>query len=225
MLTKIQNEKGLLLPDLIASLPLGLIVVLVMVLSIVNYITAYSDIRDYTKLQDDLFQAVETIRYGYVERGINTDGQSLCGLLSANQVRIGDNRNRLNLEVHTGTAYTVGTSVWFSDGEMYLTGQYGASSFSSPTDNSRNVRIFPETTSEIDHEPKYKIVESGSSFSSLGEDSEGNIRLLGIKLKAQVRFRERKNGQSMNDDILMNTRTIQYETKVFIGNTPQQLET
>ena len=224
MFNKIRNEKGILLPDLVASLPLGLIVILVMTLSITNYITTYSDIQDYTKMQDDLFQSIETLRCGYIEKGVNTNGEALCGLLSANQVRIGESRDRITLAVQTGVATTIQSTVWITNGELYISGEYGISSFTSNLDQSRNIPLFPESTSKIGNEKKYRLINTGDSFTSLGEDHEGNVRLLGIKLKARVRFRERRNGQSASDDLLMNTRTIRYETKVFIGNVPRSVE-
>jgi hypothetical protein len=48
------------------------------------------------------------------------------------------------------------------------------------------------------------------------------VRLLGVDMEAQVRFRERQNGQSEEDDRRMNTRRISYQTKIFVPNTPSQ---
>ncbi|MDP8220283.1 MAG: hypothetical protein P9X26_02985 [Candidatus Stygibacter frigidus] len=210
------------MPDLVASLPLGLIVIFVMTLSISSFITTYSDIRDYTKMEDDLFQAIETLRCGYIETGVNTNKEPLCGLLSANQVRIGSNQDRITLGVQTASASTIQSIAWINNGELYISGQYGISTFRSPLDpNNPIIQLFPESTSKIGSEKKYQLINTGDFFTPLKVDSEGNVRLLGIKLEARVRFRERRNGQSASDDLLMNTRTIRYETKVFIGNVPR----
>lgn len=219
MLNKLKNQKGIMLPDIIASLPLGVIVLTVMTLAILNYINAYSDLRDYTKLQDDLFQAVETIRYGYVQRGINTNGQSLCGILSANRVSVDNNGNALNLVVDTESSYEIRTNVTLSNGSLNLRGSYGATIFSSPNSSSNNITIFPDDSSKINGQKKYQIINSNSVFTSRKQDSNGNVRLLEINLEARVRFRERINGQSADDDIRINTRTIRYKTNVFVGNT------
>jgi len=209
-----------MLPDIIASLPLGMIVLTVMTLAVLNYISAYSDLRDYVKLQDDLFQAVETIRYGYVQRGINTNGQSLCGLLSANRVSVGNNGLTLNMLVDTESSYEIRTNLSVSNGTMKLRGSYGATIFSTPGSSSSNITIFPDDSSRIGGQKKYQIINSDAIFTPQKVDGEGNVRLLEINLEARVRFRERSKGQSYDDDVRINTRTIKYETSVFIGNTP-----
>ena len=223
MLTRLKDEKGLLLPDIVASLPLGVIVFLVMTMSMVNFALAYQDIREYTKLQDDLFQAIETIRYGYVQRGINTNSQSLCGLLSANQVSVTEGGSGLLMKVDINPTYPIETKVSIDgDGMIKLRGNYGTTMFSSPLTNSREIPIFPETNARLDGQLKYRILNPVTAFTPLKTDADGNVRLLGIDLKAQVRFREKRNGQSVDEDKRLNTRTINYQTKVFIGNTPSK---
>jgi hypothetical protein len=221
MFNKLHNEKGILLPDLIAALPLGVIVMIVMTMSVINFIYAYQDIHEYTKLQDDLFQAIETVRYGYVQRGVNTNNQSLSGLLSANQVILSEGGNSIRMKVDSSPAYPIESVLTLdSGGTLKLRGNYGAAMFSSALTNSRDIPIFPESNTRIDGQLKYRITNLGTAFSPLKVDSDGNVRLLRINLEAQVRFRERRNGQTVESDIRMNTRTIKYQTKVFIGNTP-----
>jgi hypothetical protein len=221
---KIHNEKGILLPDIVASLPLGVIVFAVMAMSVINFTAAYQDLREYTKLQDDLFQAIETVRYGYVQRGINTNSQSLSGLLSANQATISEGGNSIIMKIDTNPQFPIESRVTVdAGGTMKMRGNYGTTMFSSPLTNSRDIAIFPEGNTRIDNELKYRITNSGSAFTPLKVDSNGNVRLLGIDLEARVRFRERSNGQSVPEDLKMNTRSIHYETKVFIGNTPTEV--
>ncbi|MCF7911881.1 MAG: hypothetical protein K9M99_05100 [Candidatus Cloacimonetes bacterium] len=223
MFNKIHNEKGILLPDIIASLPLGVIVFAVMAMSVINFTAAYQDLREYTKLQDDLFQSIETIRYGYVQRGINTNNQSLSGLLSANKASIGGNGNSITMKIDTNPQSSIESYVFIDDGTIKMRGNYGTTMFSSPLTNSRDIAIFPEGNTRIDGQLKYRITNTGSAFTPLKVDSKGNIRLLGIDLDARVRFRERRNGQSNAEDLQMNTRSIHYETKVYIGNTPTEV--
>lgn len=224
MFNKIHNEKGILLPDIVASLPLGVIVFAVMAMAVINFTAAYQDLREYSKLQDDLFQAIETIRYGYVQRGINTNNQSLSGLLSANQATIDGNGNRIIMKIDTNPQVPVESQVFIdTGGTMKMRGNYGTTMFSSPLTNSRDIAIFPEGNTRIDGQLKYRITNPGSAFSSLKADGNGNIRLLGIELEARVRFRERSNGQSTTEDLRLNTRSIKYTTKVFIGNTSTEV--
>ncbi len=226
MLTRIHNEKGILLPDIVASLPLGVIVMVVMTMSMLNFIFAFQDIQEYTKMQDDLFKAIETIRYGYVQRGINTNNQSLCGLLSANQVTLGEGGSSIRMKVDSNPANAVESVVSIdAGGTMKLRGSYGSTMFSSPLTNSRDIPIFPESNTRIDGQLKYRITNPSTAFTPREADKNGNVRLLEINLEAQVRFRERRNGQSVEEDVRMNTRTIRYETKVFIGNVPTEVST
>jgi len=226
MFKKIHNESGILLPDIVASLPLGVIVFAVLAMSVLNFTAAYQDLKEYTKLQDDLFHAMETIRYGYVQRGINTNDQSLCGLLSANQTIIGDNGYRITMKVDTNPQFPIESQISIDgSGALKIRGNYGSTMFSSPLTNSQDIAIFPEGSTRINGVLKYRITNRGSAFTPLKEDNNGNVRLIEINLEAQVRFRERSNGQSADDDLRMNTKTIKYTTNVFMGNTPTEVQT
>ena len=225
MFKKIHNESGILLPDMIASLPLGIIVFAVLAMSVLNFTAAYQDLKEYLKLQDDLFQAIETMRYGYVQGGINTRGQSLNGLLSANQTKIGANGSKITMKIDTDPRYPIESQFSIDgSGVMKLRGNYGTAMFYSPVTHSRDIWIFPAVDKRIDGVLKYRIINNSSVFTSLEADSNGNVRLLGINLEARVRFRERSNGQSADEDLRINTKTINYSTKVFMGNTPTVLE-
>ena len=227
MWNKIRNERGLLLPDLIASLPLGVIVMVVMTFSVINFTLAYSDVKEFTQMQDDLFQAVETLRYGYVQSGVNTNGAALCGLMTANQVTTGE--SSITLKVDGNPAQPILSNYWVTgDGKMRLRGSYGSQQFSSPGSSSAEIAIFPKSDRREGGELKYRILNPGSTFSPLkyefNENTNTNmIRLLGENIEAQVRFRERQNGQSEEDDRRMNTRRVRYQTKIFVPNTPSQV--
>lgn len=226
MWNKLNNERGLLLPDLVASLPLGVIVLAVMTFSVINFLVAYEDIRDYTQCQDELFQAVETIRYGYVQSGVVND-RSLCGMMSANVVT-SSSGNNLKLEVD-GDPMTTILSEYSIDGsgQLSLRGRYGSQLFYVSGSTGNTIKIFPTSDRRIDGQLKYRIINPNSAFSPLkvdeGEHGTNRIRLLDINLEAQVRFRERDNGQSTEEDLRVNTRNITYQTKIFIPNTPSEL--
>ena len=229
MWKKLLNERGMLLPDLVASLPLGVIVLTVMTLSVINFLVAFNDVQDYTQLQDELFQAVETLRYGYVQSGVNTNSVALCGLMTANQVKLGDSRNSIELEVDSNPAFPIRSRFWIDgSGMMKMRGSYGPQLFSSSLTNSNDIPIFPKSDHRIGNALKFQILNPESAFTAEKFDLSSNtndiyVRLLGVNLKAQVRFRERENGQSVADDLRLNTRQIRYRTKIFVPNTPSQV--
>lgn len=229
MWNKLRNERGMLLPDLVASLPLGVIVLTVMTLSVINFLVAFNDVRDYTQLQDELFQAVETLRYGYVQSGVNTNSVALCGLMTANQVKLGDSRSSMELEVDSNPAFPIRSRYWIdSNGMMKMRGNYGSQLFSSSITNSNDIPIFPISDRKVGGALKFQILNPESAFTPLRVDAASNstvryVRLLGVDIRAQVRFREREDGQSASDDLRMNTRQIRYQTKIFVPNTPSQV--
>lgn len=229
MWNKIRNERGMLLPDLIASLPLGVIVLVVMTFSVINFLVAYSDIQDYTKLQDDLFQAVETLRYGYVQSGVNTNNVALCGLMTANQVTLDDSRSSMTLKIDGNPSLPIQSKFSIDGaGMMKLRGNYGSQLFSSQGSNASDVAIFPKSTRRVGGELKYRITNPSTAFRILASEKNKNtgatmVKLLGVDIRAQVRFRERENGQSEADDIRTNTRQIRYQTRIFVPNKPSQV--
>ena len=47
---------------------------------------------------------------------------------------------------------------------------------------------------------------------------QDKIYLLGIHIVGRVRFRERLSKQNVADDIRLNTKTIEYNTSVYLAN-------
>lgn len=226
MWNKLNNERGLLLPDLVASLPLGVIVLAVMTFSVINFLVAYGDIRDFTQCQDELFQAVETIRYGYVQEGV-VNSRSLCGMMSANMVT-SSSQNNLRMEVDGDPATQILSEYKIDgSGQLTLRGRYGSQLFYISGSTGNDIKLFPTSDRRIDGVLKYRIINPGSAFTPIkvdeGDAGTNYIRLLGVNLEAQVRFRERENGQTTEEDARMNTRTIRYETKIFVPNVPSAL--
>lgn len=228
MWNKLNNERGLLLPDLVASLPLGVIVLAVMTFSVINFLVAYEDIRDFTQCQDELFQAIETIRYGYVDDGV-VNNESLCGMMTANEVKLSDSRSELSMEVDGDVSMQIRSEYKInSSGQLKLRGRYGSQLFSLNGVSGNDIPIFPRSDRRIDGELKYRITNPNSAFTPLKVDTddqtgERRVRLLGVDIEAQIRFREREDGQSTLEDLRVNTRTIRYQTKIFVPNVPSEV--
>jgi hypothetical protein len=229
MWNKMRNERGMMLPDLVASLPLGVIVMAVMTFSVINFLIAYNDLRDYTKLQDDLLQAVETLRYGYVQRGVNTNSQPLCGVLTANQVLLNESGNSVTFVVDSDPSISIRSRYMINgEGMLYLRGNYGSQLFSSPFSSSGDVPIFPKSDRRVDGELKFRILNPSRVFNDIVSETDTStqtdyIRLLGVNIEAQVRFRPRSNDQSEAEDLRTNTRRIEYNTKIYVPNVPSQV--
>ena len=76
--------------------------------------------------------------------------------------------------------------------------------------------IFPSTpTKYIGRDPQFTIKNPREIWKY---SANSDNLMIDIKLVGQVRFREKLRNQSNEDDIRKNTRTITYETSVFLGN-------
>ena len=186
-------------------------------IGIVHFTTTYQEIRLYSQLQQDLFEAIEIMRHGYMLDGV-TDDEGLIGLTTAKTI---DLSSVVELEVkplvlnqNLESLYWVR---YYVDDTMQLKirGSYGASK------NFNNEPIFPSSPIKyIGREPQFTIKNSYDIWSITPNTTDGNgyPHMIDIKLVGQVRFREKLRNQSNEDDIRKNTRTITYETSVFLGN-------
>ena len=213
----LKNNKGYSLIEIIAGLPLVTLVFVIFGIGIIHFTTTYQEIRLYTQLQQDLFEAIEIMRHGYMLDGV-TDDEGLIGLTTAKTI---DLSSVVELEVkplvlnqNLERLYWVR---YYVDDNMQLKvrGSYGGSK------NFNNEPIFPSTPIKyIDGEPQFTIKNSYDIWSVTPNTTDGNgyPHMINIKLVGQVRFREKLKDQSNEDDIRKNTRTITYETSVFLGN-------
>ena len=92
----LKNNSGTTLIELVASLPLGILVFLILTIVLVNFMTSYQDTRLYTQLQEELFDSIETIRHGFIYKRLTgaqnappEQKKDIIGLLTANQALIG----------------------------------------------------------------------------------------------------------------------------------------
>ena len=212
---RIKDQTGFSLIELVSGLLLVSLIFVILTLSVINFVTTYEDVKLFTQLQDELFSAIETIRYGYTIEE-TTEDVGLIGLLTANNVEIENSGSRIVL---TPIVFDPGIpyySIFYLDdmGRLKATIQYADKYHTG-------IQIFPSGNKMIGNQPQFKIINhhlftAERTFKQ--SDGSDKIFLLGIELEARVRFREKAREQSVEDDIRINTRTIQYKTSVFIGN-------
>jgi len=210
------NNNGYSLIEIIAGLPLVTLVFVIFGIGIAHFVTSFQEIKLYTQLQQDLFDTIEVMRHGYMYEGV-TDDEGLIGIATAKKAVIGTSRKSikitplvLNLELERSYWVTYAVN---DDNQMEINGSYGLTSF------PRRKTIFPSTPiNYIDHEPQFTIKNPQNIWTVTHRDADGNALMINIKLEGQVRFREKNEDQSAEDDIRKNTKTIIYETSIFLGN-------
>lgn len=218
----LKNNKGYSLMEIIAGFPLVTLVFVIFGIGIVHFTTTFQEVKLYNQLQQDLFNTIEIMRHGYMYQGV-TDDEGLIGLATAKKAIIGVSRRtirvkplvlNLDLEEHYYVDYIVN-----DDNQIEINGKYGLNVF------PERKLIFPSTpTKLIDGEPRFTIQNPRQIWSVSKTDAEGNALMLDIKLVGQVRFRKQLRNQSSEDDIRKNTRTITFNTSIFLGNSHANLE-
>ena len=214
----LRNQKGISLIEILAGIPLAAVVFAIFGIALSHFIITYQETQLYTQLQQDLFNAIETMRYGYALEGV-TDDEGLIGLMTAEKVEFSTSRTDMTIKpiVVDPTYIYKSTFSVNDDKQLEVRSTYGVKYFRTPK------LVFPSTPKKmIGSEPQFKILNPRNIWTVLKTDNEGNALLLKIELEAQVRFRERKRGQSRSEDIRRNTRTIRYETSVFLGNAQEE---
>ncbi|MDP8269331.1 MAG: hypothetical protein P9L97_11450 [Candidatus Tenebribacter davisii] len=218
----INNNKGYNLIELIVALPLASLVFVIFGIGIVHFTTTFQEVKLYNQLQQDLFEAIEIMKQGFMYEGV-TDNEGLIGLSTAKKVIIGSSHNSirvtplvLNLDVEDDywVEYMVN-----DDNQLEINGNYGLNRFPE-----RKV-IFPSSAANFfGNTPQFIIKNPHQIWSLEHTDAAGHPLMVKIKLVGQVRFREKLQRQSNDDDLRRNTRTITYETSVFLGNSHANTE-
>ncbi|MDA3814106.1 MAG: hypothetical protein PF570_07630 [Candidatus Cloacimonetes bacterium] len=214
----LKNNKGYSLIEIIAGLPLVTLVFVIFGIGIVHFVTTFQEITLYTQLQDDLFNAIEIMRHGYMVEDV-TDDEGLIGLTTAKKVTFSSSRNYiwvypLALNPELEESYKVKFLI-NNDMQLETEGIYGLN-------NYQGKMIFPSTPIKyIGREPQFTIKNPREIWKY---SANSDNLMIDIKLVGQVRFREKMRNQSTEDDIRKNTRTITYETSVFLGNSHAEVE-
>ena len=212
----LKSQKGVSLIEVIAGIPLATLVFAIFTISVLHFVTTFEETKLYTQLQEDLFNTIETMRYGYAYEP-HTDNEGLIGLITADSVSIWSTRNTLEMRPIV-INQTLKNDYWCTitlndDNHLEVNAKYGLKNFPE-----RKI-IFPSTPIKmIGREPQFKILNRGNIWTVEKMSYNGKPLMIKIQLEGQVRFRERRRGQKREDDIRQNTRTIKYETSVFIGN-------
>ncbi len=210
----LRNQKGISLIEILAGLPLAAVVFAIFGIALSHFIITYQETQLYTQLQEDLFSAIETMRYGYALEGV-TDDEGLIGLMTAHTVEFSTSRTDMTIKPIVVDPIYDYSSVFSvnDDDQLEVRSTYGTKYFRTPK------LVFPSTSTKmIGNQPQFKILNPRNIWTVLKTDNEGNALLLKIELEAQVRFRKKQRGQSGDEDIRRNTRKIRYETSVFLGN-------
>jgi len=207
-----KNEKGYSLASLVAGLPLATLVFLIVTLAMVNFVKTYHETRLFTQLQEDVFQAIETMKFGYAVDGVS-DNYGLIGLMTAQKVEISNTNDSVKLTpviVNPGQPFNASYYL-DSKGVIRSKGSYAFQSYMGS-----NHPIFPESSQKIGQEQQFRCDEL--EFSAVKQTATGDPTLVKVRIVASVRFREKLDGESIDEDLKSNLRTIEYETLVHIAN-------
>ena len=217
----LKNNKGFSIAELVAVLPLGLLIIAAMTIGIIKFSTAYTEITLYSQLQREVINSIESIKYGY-PKSPNTDDQNLIGLSTAKKVIISGTQlssTQMTLKPPNLTSAS-GDSPYYStfflnrQGFLMVTSYYGTSVFTD--------QVFPKDKTKGNQKSKFKILNNDifiNSTPSIGENSQDGISLVTIHLKVQVRFRERKENQNSHDDFKKNTKVVDFSATIYAANT------
>lgn len=205
----INNQKGVSLTELVVALPLAVLVLVILTFAVAKFVTTFEETKLFLQLQEELFDAVETIRYGYAKEGV-TDNYALIGAFTANKVEINYSKDGITLHPLNVITGRVFKSRFFldSDGFLKVDGYYGNQNFFGEL-------VFPSGENTLaGNKQRFKI--TNLNFEKLNPETK--TKLLGIEVTAEVRYRNKQNNQSAAEDKELNTREIKYTTSVYLGN-------
>jgi hypothetical protein len=208
----IHNQKGVSLIELVVAIPLAVLVLIILTFAVTKFITTYQETKLFVQAQEELFDAVETIRYGFAKEGI-TDDQALIGVFTANQVDINFAADAITIKPLDTNIGLLHKARFYLDSKGFLRadGQYGNRNFLGEL-------VFPSGKAKLSGNNK-RFTITDLYFEKL--NPEADVRLLGIEVTAEVRFRNKLDNQSFAEDKQLNTREIKYTTAVYVGNSGQ----
>ncbi len=215
MIKKYLDQKGVSLIEVVAGIPLTIILFTTMILAMMHFVRTYNETKLFLQLQEDMFQAIETMRYGYASEPETTD-DGLIGLVTAKEViRYGPSSIELR-PLLTNLTYDDSYKAFFrvnDDKHLVYEG------YSGVNDHIQPVTIFPSTPpKKIGRDWQFQIVNTQDIWRVIDTNSSGFPILMSIKLEARVRFREKSTGQNITEDLNRNTRTCIMKTYVFLEN-------
>ena len=92
----LRNNKGYSLIEIIAGIPLTVLVFTIFAIGILHFVTTFQEVKLYNQLSQDLFDAIEIMRHGYMYDGV-TDDEGLIGFTTAKKVQMGTSRKSIKV--------------------------------------------------------------------------------------------------------------------------------
>ena len=217
----LKDNKGFGLAELVAVLPLGILVMVALTVGVIKFSMAYTEITLYSQLQREVINAIESVKYGY-PKSPYTDNQNLIGLSTAQKVIIAGAQNsstQITLKPPNLTSAS-GDSPYYSkfflnrQGFLMVTSYYGNSTFTD--------QVFPKDKTKGNQKSRFKILNNDIFINStpfIDGSTSNEIGLVTIHIKAQVRFRKRGKNQNAHDDLKKNTKTVDFKATIYAANT------
>lgn len=210
MRKELKCQKGVALIELVAGLPLAVLILLVVTMAVLNFIKSYQETKLYTQAQDELFDAIETMRYGFTKQGV-TDDESLIGVLTTKELTISANRKSMTLKpINLNPGFEYWSRFFLDDvGYLRVSGQYGLTGYNSQL-------VFPADDLRLTNgQQHFRITQL--EFVPL-KTNNNRVYLLGVNIEVQIRFREKGKDQNAEEDSRTNLKNIEYNTMIFVGN-------
>lgn len=219
----IENSKGFSLAELVATLPLGILIVAALTVGIIKFSMAYTEITFYSQLQKEVIDTIESIKYGYPKDPYTTN-KSLIGLSTAAKVIIPGSQISApeitirppNLTSSSGDSPNYSRFYLNREGYLMVTSFYGSSTFTE--------QVFPRGSKKFGKKRKFKILNSdiftnSTPYNGGAIQTESNPKLVTIHIVARVRFREKKKDQNTQVDLKKNTKTVDFKATIYAANT------
>ena len=208
----LKDKSGISLVELVASLPLAILVAAMLGIVLINFVTSYQETKLYVQLQEELFSAIETIRYGYLYERFTDDPNDdpkykrpIVGLMTTNQVELGVNERTILLKQQDG----YNARFRESSGKLLL-------DLIHPNMSETGITIFPSIDQKVGNDERFELIND--DVFTVEKGSLEKPEMLRIKLKGKVRYRSKSKNQTTEDDERLNTRTVEFETLVYLGN-------
>ncbi|MCK9330714.1 MAG: prepilin-type N-terminal cleavage/methylation domain-containing protein [Candidatus Cloacimonetes bacterium] len=213
----LKNENGFTLVEVISSVVLVTVLALGFFIALTHFVTSYQETKDFLTLQEELLKVVNQIRHGYIDSRVANIDRPLIGLMTAQSVKLGRIGEYIEIIPVDGD---YGARSWAKyhvdrDGRLLLTARYGYEG------GHTNHVIFPSSTEKIGRYYKYRITDI--KFQDLTKDIAPTTFLVKMYIQGMVRFREKAKGQSDEEDRVLNTKYVEYETIIYLGNADKNI--
>ena len=217
----LKNRDGYTLMELVAVLPMGLIIMAALTVGTLHFVKTYQEIRLYSELQKQVFETIETIRYGYAKSPI-TDGKILIGISNAYKIIFPQLSNAsagyseitlkpVDLESPNGETESYAKFYLNRHNELMMDANYNGRTFRE--------KIFPKENKKIGKFWQYEIINKDLFYNVTPNYQEtGLVQLVKIHIVARVRLRKKGKDQNTKEDIRVNTKTVDFETTLFASN-------